>query len=51
MILLNFYTTSNIQNTYTYSLTISSQYMVLPQDMQMNMKIGYEINNYLENYS
>lgn len=25
--------------------------MVLPQDMQMNMKTGYEINNYLENYS
>ena len=46
MILLNFNTTSNIQNTYTYSLAISSQYMVLPQDMQINMKIGYGINNY-----
>ena len=37
--------TSNIQHAYPYSSAISSQYVVPPQDMPMNQRIG------LANYS
>jgi hypothetical protein len=41
-----FNATSNIQHEYPYSSSISSQYMVPPQDMSMNERISYENNNY-----
>jgi hypothetical protein len=48
---LSFNATSNIQHTNSYSSAISSQYVVPPQDMTMNEKIGYDYANYLANYS
>lgn len=41
-----FNATSNRQHEYPYSSSISSQYMVPPQDMSMNERISYENNNY-----
>jgi hypothetical protein len=48
---LSFNFTSNIQHAYPYSSTTSSQYVVPPQDMPMNKRIGYGDANYSENYS
>jgi hypothetical protein len=48
---LSFSTTSNIQHVNPYSSAISSQYVVPPQDMPMNERIGYDNANYLANYS
>jgi hypothetical protein len=48
---LSFNATSNMQHVNPYSLTISSQYVVPPQDMPMNERIGYDNANYLANCS
>ena len=48
---LSFDATSNKQYVNRYSLAISSQYMVLPQDMPMNERIGYNNANYFANCS
>jgi hypothetical protein len=48
---LSFNATSNIQYVNHYSSAISSQYVVPPQDMPMNERIGYDNANYLANYS
>ena len=48
---LSFVATSNIQHVNRYSSAISSQYVVSPQDMLMNERIGYNNANYLANYS
>jgi hypothetical protein len=42
---------SNIQHVNSCSLAISSQYVVLPQDLPMNERIGYANANYLANCS
>ena len=47
----SFDATSNIQHINLYSSTISSQYVVSPQDMSMNKRIGYDNANYLANCS
>ena len=43
--------TSNIRHVNHYSSAISSQYVVSPQDMPMNERIGYNNANYLANCS
>jgi hypothetical protein len=43
----SFDATSNIQQVNIYLLVISSQYMVLPQDVPINKRIGYDNTNYL----
>jgi hypothetical protein len=48
---LSFDATSNIKHVNPYSSAISSQYMVPPQDMPMNERIGYDNANYLANCS
>jgi hypothetical protein len=48
---LVFDATSNIQHVNPYSSTLSSQYVVPPQDMLVNERIGYDNANYLANYS
>ena len=48
---MNFYVTSNIQHVDPYSSAMSSQYVVSPQDMPMNERIGYDNANYLANCS
>ena len=48
---LNFDATSNIQHVNYYSSAISSQYVVLSQDMPMNKRIGYDNTIYLANCS
>jgi hypothetical protein len=48
---LSFDATSNIQRVNLYSLAISSQYVVSPQDMPMSERIGYDNANYLVNCS
>ena len=49
---LSFNASSNIQHVNPYSSAISSRYVVPPQDMPMNERIGYNNNdNYLANYS
>ena len=47
----SFYSTSNIQHAYPDSSAISSQYVVPPQDMPMNERIGYDNINYLASCS
>ena len=47
---LSFNVTSNIQHAYPYSSVTSSQYVV-PQDKPMNVKIGYDDDNDLTNFS
>ena len=42
----NFDATSNVQHVNRYSSAISSQYVVSPQDMPMNERIGYNNANY-----
>jgi hypothetical protein len=51
VIFSSFDATSNIQHVNRYSSAISSQYMVSPQDMPMNERIGYNNANYLANCS
>jgi hypothetical protein len=48
---LSFDATSNIQHVDPYLSVISSQYVVLPHDMPMNERIGYDNANYLANCS
>ena len=48
---LSFDATGNIQHVNHYSSAISSQYVVSPQDMPMNERIGYNNANYLANCS
>ena len=48
---LSFDATSNIQHVNCYSSAISSQYVVPPQNMPMNERIGYNNANYLANCS
>jgi hypothetical protein len=48
---LNFDITSNIQHVNPYSSAISSRYVVPPQDIPMNERIGYDNTSYLVNYS
>jgi hypothetical protein len=48
---LSFNATSNMQHVNPYSSTISSQYVVPPQDMPMNERISYDNANYLANCS
>ena len=48
---LSFNATSNIHYVNPYSSAINSQYVVPPQDMSMNGRIGYDNTNYLVNYS
>jgi hypothetical protein len=48
---LNFDATSNIQHVNPCLSAISSQYVVSPQDMPMNERIGYDNANYLANCS
>jgi hypothetical protein len=48
---LGFNATSNIQYAYPYLSAISSQYVVPPQNMQINERIGYDDANYSANYS
>jgi hypothetical protein len=48
---LSFDATNNIQHVNRYSSAISSQYVVSPQDMPMNERIGYNNANYLANCS
>ena len=45
VISLSFNATSNIQHVNLYSSAISSQYIVQPQDMSMNERIGYDNTN------
>ena len=47
----SFDATSNIQHVNCYLSAISSQYVVPPQDMSMNERIGYNNANYLVNCS
>ena len=47
----SFDATSNIQHVNLYSLAISSQYVVPPQDTSMNERIGYDNANYWINCS
>jgi hypothetical protein len=47
---LNFNATSNTHVNH-YSSAMSSQYVVSPQDMPMNERIGYDNANYLANCS
>ena len=42
----SFDATSNIQHVNLYSSAISSQYVIPPQDMPMNERIGYDNANY-----
>ena len=42
----SFDATSNIQHVNLYSSAISSKYVVLPQNMPMNERIGYNNANY-----
>jgi hypothetical protein len=44
---LSFNNTINILHVNPYSSAISSQYVVRPQDMPMNERIGYDNANYL----
>jgi hypothetical protein len=48
---LIFNSCSNIQHVNPYSSAISSHYVVPPQDMPINERIGYDDVNYLANYS
>ena len=48
---LSFDATSNIQHVNHYSSAIGLQYVVPPQDMPMNERIGYDNANYFANYS
>ena len=47
---VNSSSTSNIQHVNPYSLAMSSQYVVPPQDKLMNEKIGYDGDNDLANF-
>ena len=47
----SFDATSNIQHVNLYSSAISSQYVVSPQGIPMNERIGYDNANYLTNCS
>jgi hypothetical protein len=47
----SFDATSNIQHVNIYLLVISSQYVVPPQDVPINERIGYDNANYLANCS
>lgn len=47
---LGFNATSDVQHTYPYSSAINSQYVVPPQDMSVNKRIGYGDANYSANY-
>ena len=47
----NFDTTSNIQHVNPCLPAISSKYVVSPQDMPMNERIGYDNANYFANCS
>jgi hypothetical protein len=40
-----------MQHAYPYSLAISSRYVVSPQDMPINERIGYGDANYSADYS
>lgn len=48
---LSFNSTSDIQHAHPYSLDVSSQYVVPPQDKPMNKRIGFGNANYFANYS
>jgi hypothetical protein len=47
---LSYNSSSNVQHVNPYPSAISSHYVVPPQDMPMNERIGYDVN-YLAKYS
>jgi len=47
----NFDTTSNIQHVNPCLSAINTRYVVSPQDMPMNERIGYDNTNYFANFS